>query len=400
MRRAAGSSSVPEALIGRTYRQLWPDTVTDGTLSLYRRVVQERVATVRTVYYDRASVAGHFEFRIGPYGDGFLARFVDLSKLTVGPQSEGGARLYDALDAALDGFALLRAIRGEDDGIVDFTCEYVNETGAKLAGRTAEELVGRRVSEVSPGSQEWGLFDRYRVVADGGRPWREQLNSQVTGQVWDLKIVCVELGFVAVSYREITEQIGQQEQLEHAVEQARAAADRTAHLQSVTAALQTVTAAFVAASTPQEVYAAMAAVMRPAAGAQGLAVLLAQRSRLVLAHHVGYEPHVVEQLRELPLPHQYPAAEAAISGQPRRPRSPREAVRPGRSCPWSPPGRCSARWSSATASRGSSTPTSRPPWSRSAAWARRRCSGRCCSRRSCPSPRTCNGRCCPAPYRR
>ena len=76
-----------DELIGRTYRQLWPETVTDGTLPLYRRVVQERVPVVRTVYYDRATVAGHFEFRVMPFGDGFVARFVDLSKLTMGPRA-------------------------------------------------------------------------------------------------------------------------------------------------------------------------------------------------------------------------------------------------------------------------------------------------------------------------
>jgi PAS domain-containing protein len=36
-----------DELTGRTYRQLWPETVTDGTLPLYRRVVQERVTVVR-----------------------------------------------------------------------------------------------------------------------------------------------------------------------------------------------------------------------------------------------------------------------------------------------------------------------------------------------------------------
>jgi PAS domain-containing protein len=240
----------PQALVGRTYRQLWPETVTDGTLPLYRRVVQERVAMVRTVYYDRASVAGHFEFRIGPYGDGFLARFVDLAKLTMGPQSEGGARLYEALDAAFDGFTLLRAVRDDDGVIADFSCEYVNEIGAKLAGRTVEDLIGRLVSEVSPASLESGLFDRYRQVAEGGRPWRQQFTAQASGQVWDLKIVHVEMGFVAVSYREITEQMGHQEQLERVAEQAQAAAARAAHLQAVTAALQAVTEAFVAANTP------------------------------------------------------------------------------------------------------------------------------------------------------
>ncbi|MDT5036031.1 MAG: hypothetical protein QOE03_1216, partial [Micromonosporaceae bacterium] len=86
-----------QELIGRRYRQLWPETVTDGTLPLYIGVVRDRVPAVRTVYYDRASVAGHFEFRVVPFGDGFVARFVDLSKLTMGSQTEGGARLYDAL---------------------------------------------------------------------------------------------------------------------------------------------------------------------------------------------------------------------------------------------------------------------------------------------------------------
>jgi serine phosphatase RsbU (regulator of sigma subunit) len=81
--------------------------------------------------------------------------------------------------------------------------------------------------------------------------------------------------------------------------------------------LQAVTEAFVAASTPADVYAAMDQVMRPAAGGQGLAVLLRDRDRLLLAHHAGYEPVVVAQLRELPLTHQYPAAQVSISGQAR-----------------------------------------------------------------------------------
>ncbi len=324
---AAGSRFLarsPHDLVGRTYRQLWPETVTDGTLPLYRRVVQERVAMVRTVYYDRVSVAGHFEFRIGPYGDGFLARFVDLAKLTMGPPSEGGARLYDALDAAFDGFTLLRAVRDGDGVIVDFTCEYVNEIGAKLTGRTAEDLIGRPVSEVSPGSTEYGLFDRYRQVAEGGRPWLQQFSSAVTGQVWEIKIVRVDLGFVAVSYREITEQVGQQEQLQRAAEEARAAAARTERLQAVTAALQKVTEAFVAANTPAEVYAAMDQVMRPAAGGHGLAVLLLEHDRLVLRHHAGYEPEIIENLRELPLSHPYPAADVTVTGEARYLHSPTE----------------------------------------------------------------------------
>src|SRR5690242_20199756 len=166
-----------EELIGRTYRQLWPETVTDGTLPLYRRVVQERVSAVRTVYYDRPSLAGHFEIRIMPFGDGFVARFVDLSKLMMGADSEGGARLYDALDAAFDGFALLRAVRDDAGTIVDFTREYVNQVGAKLAGRSVEDLIGHRLAAQPSNATEAGLVPYLRAVAETGETWQHQVTS-------------------------------------------------------------------------------------------------------------------------------------------------------------------------------------------------------------------------------
>src|SRR5436190_1277806 len=85
---------------------------------------------------------------IPPCGDGFAARFVDLSQLTLLPISGGGPRLYDALDAAFDGFALLRAERDVAGRITDFVCVYVNQIGAKLSERSQEDVVGRRVTEL------------------------------------------------------------------------------------------------------------------------------------------------------------------------------------------------------------------------------------------------------------
>src|SRR4051795_5718440 len=176
-----------DELIGRTYRQLWPETVTDGTPPLYRQVVQERVPAMRTVYYDRATVTGHFEIRVVPFGDGFVARFVDLSKLTMGSETDGGARLYDALDAAFDGFALLRAVRDDGGGIVDFTLEFVNQVGAKLAGRAVEDLIGQRIVARPSGATQVELVPHLRTVAETGEAWHHQLTSADTAQVWQLK---------------------------------------------------------------------------------------------------------------------------------------------------------------------------------------------------------------------
>jgi serine phosphatase RsbU (regulator of sigma subunit)/PAS domain-containing protein len=304
----------PDELVGRTYRELWPETVTDGTLPRYRQVVNDRVPLNRTVYYDRATVSGHFEFRVVPFGDGFVARFVDLTRLTLGPEASAGVHLYDALDAAFDGFALLRAVRDDTGAIEDFTREYVNQVGAKLAGRTVEDLVGGRIRD-SDGDTR--LFGPLCQVTDDGEVWQERLTAPGTAQVWEVKIARVDVDVVAVSYRDITDHVDQQEQLARGAAAVHAAAIRTDALQAVTAAL-------VAASTPDEVYAAMGTVLRPSAGGNGLVVLLAEDGRLVLRYHAGYEPDVVSRLRELPLTHPYPAVRVGTDGEPRFLRSPAE----------------------------------------------------------------------------
>ncbi|GAB1691957.1 SpoIIE family protein phosphatase [Krasilnikovia sp. M28-CT-15] len=299
-----------DELIGRTYRELWPETVTDGTLPLYRHVVQQRVPAARTVYYDRMNLTGHFEVRLVPFGDGFVARFVDLSKLTMGSQTEGGARLYDALDAAFDGFTLLRAVRDECGAIIDFVRDYTNQIGAKLAGHTVEELVGRRVVEQPSGAADVHLFPYLKAVAETGETWQQQVSSPSTAQIWELKAVRIGAGIVAVSYRDITESVDYQRQLERSAALARSAAYWTGALQAVTAAL-------VAASTAEEVFLALGTVVRPSAQGHGLAVLLIEQGRMVLRYHAGYEDHVVAQLRELPMTHPYPATTVAATGEPR-----------------------------------------------------------------------------------
>jgi serine phosphatase RsbU (regulator of sigma subunit) len=296
-------------LVGRRYRDLWPETMTDGTLPYYTEVVETRKSRVRTVYYDRATVSGHFETRISPCGDGFAARFVDLSKLVLQPTSQTGPRLYDILDAAFDGFLLLRAERDDEAQIVDFTCEYVNQIGAKLSGRTPEELIGRRVREISPRSVETGLLTRCVEVAESGAPWRREVDNTESDQVWEIKISRADQDYVAVSYRDVTERVKQQERIARSESQARRSAERTASLQAVTAALA-------AASTPAEVYAVMGAVVRPSAGGHGLMVLVRDEGRLTMRFHAGYEAALVDRLRAIPVHDSHPIARSVRDGEP------------------------------------------------------------------------------------
>ncbi|GAA2333531.1 SpoIIE family protein phosphatase [Dactylosporangium salmoneum] len=297
-------------LVGGHYRRLWPDTVNDATMPLYRKVVETREPVTRTVYYDRPSLSGHFELWIGPSGDGFAVRFVDLRTVTLGPQSAGGTRLYEVLDAAFDGFTLLRAVRDPDGEVRDFVCEYVNAVGAALTGRPAEETIGRSWAELATGPAELALAERWTEVVTGGAPWRSRLEYPETDQVWEVSAARAGADSVAVSFRDVSGQAAQQERIERSMAQARRAAERNAALQAVTAAL-------VAASTAADVYAAIGAVLRPSAGGQGLALLLRQGEHLELTYHAGYEPQVVERLRTLPLTHPYPATQVARTGRAR-----------------------------------------------------------------------------------
>ncbi|MFG1605204.1 SpoIIE family protein phosphatase [Actinoplanes sp. NPDC049265] len=290
-------------LVGRRYRELWPETVHDGTLPLYRSVVETGRPATRTVFYDRSTVSGHFELNVGPYGDGFLVRFIDLRQVTVSPRSDGGSRLYDLIDAAFDGFTVLRPVHDADGEITDFVCEYVNQLGAKLTGRAVEDVIGHRLSEISPEAWPDGLFERYRTVVRSGEPWRQELSYPSISQVWEIKIGRDGAGFVAISFREITEQVRRERQLADSVARA--------------GALESVTNALVAASTTTDVYAAIGAVLRPSAGGESLALLLRDDEHLRLSFHAGYEPDVAARLAELPIGHPYPATAVARTGRPR-----------------------------------------------------------------------------------
>jgi serine phosphatase RsbU (regulator of sigma subunit)/PAS domain-containing protein/anti-sigma regulatory factor (Ser/Thr protein kinase) len=311
-----------EELVGRRYRELWPETVHDETLLLYTGVVRTREPAVRTVYYERSTVAGHFEIRVVPWGDGFAARFVDLSKLTV-PGSNTGARLFDVLDAAFDGFMLLRATdssarpsREASPGgpptppVTDFVCEFVNQTGAKLSGSTPEDLIGRRAREFASAGVDVGLLDQGAAVLRTGETWHREVASADLARVWDIKISRADPDRIAVSYRDVTERVRQQQRIALGEVQARHSAERMAALQKLTAALA-------AASTPAEVYAVIGSLVRPSAGGAGLVVLLRDQGRLTVHHDTGYERPVIERLDGLPLTHGYPATQVVRTGQPR-----------------------------------------------------------------------------------
>lgn len=79
--------------------------------------------------------------------------------------------LASVLDSSLDGIIAFSSVRNQANEIVDFTIDFVNKPCERIVGKTAEQMLHRRLLELFPGNVQDGLFDAYIQVAETGRPF-------------------------------------------------------------------------------------------------------------------------------------------------------------------------------------------------------------------------------------
>ena len=124
---------------------------------------------------------------------------------------EAERRFRDALDTLIDHVTIARSVRDEAGTIVDFEIAFVNRPSIDGAGRSASELVGRRVCELYPLWRDSGMFDRFVQVVDTGRAhiadrmsYDDILDdgSRISGY-WDLRVSRLDDGYIAAS-RDVT----------------------------------------------------------------------------------------------------------------------------------------------------------------------------------------------------
>jgi diguanylate cyclase (GGDEF)-like protein len=77
-------------------------------------------------------------------------------------------RFIAATEHSLDGFYILRSVRGEDGAIADFEFTYLNQNGERLLGLPREQILGSHLCARLPINRVGGFFDAYtQVVASG-----------------------------------------------------------------------------------------------------------------------------------------------------------------------------------------------------------------------------------------
>jgi len=141
-------------------------------------------------------------------------------------------RFRGSQEASLQGFALLKAVRDRDAGIVDFVIQYVNPRGAAMAGGKPADFIGRTLLERMPGIGSRGLFSALvRVVETGEASDDEGRHDPETPARW-FRAMAVKVGDgVAMSYFDVTDRRRLENALtERAVELQRADANKSQFL--------------------------------------------------------------------------------------------------------------------------------------------------------------------------
>lgn len=121
------------------------------------------------------------------------------------------ARFRMSVEAMLDPFAILIAMRDATGTIVDFAIEFANEPLIRLFGLETGHVITSSLLRALPAHATSGLFDAYRGVVDTGLPYvrdevvlEDQLaNGNLVRLAMDLRVVRLGDG-VAVSGREVS----------------------------------------------------------------------------------------------------------------------------------------------------------------------------------------------------
>jgi signal transduction histidine kinase/CheY-like chemotaxis protein len=144
----------------------------------------------------------------------------DITERKVAEQqlAESEARFRAAQESSLDGFMIFEPVTDKSGGIADLKVVYVNPIAAKYCQNAPEQMEGRRIGDLLPGTKAPGNFiERTRRIIEGGNSAEfllEYVADDIVGTFRDL--VAPFGAYVAVTIRDDTELVRDAKALERA----------------------------------------------------------------------------------------------------------------------------------------------------------------------------------------
>ncbi len=126
------------------------------------------------------------------------------------------ARFLAATERSLDGFYILKAVRGDESEITDFAFTYLNHNGELLLGLPRQQVLGAHLCVLLPINRTGGFFEDYARVVRTGEPIVHEFPSQPGDEAtrWMRhQVVRLDDG-IAITASDITER-KRSEQLAH-----------------------------------------------------------------------------------------------------------------------------------------------------------------------------------------
>ena len=166
-------------VMGRRLLELWPGTAQSPIWAMYRHLMETGEPIVLDDFMYTGMIAGRaataiFEIRATRLGDGFLQNFREVTGRYRMQQdlAESENRFRSAVDALLDPFFMLSAVRDDQGRIAELEYRYVNQAALRLYNMSEQEVVGHGQLELFPSVRELGIFDTYVDAIETGTPTR------------------------------------------------------------------------------------------------------------------------------------------------------------------------------------------------------------------------------------
>jgi PAS domain S-box-containing protein len=215
-----------EAMVGRRYRDLFPELAGTGTFELLERIVDTGEPVVMREYRlelvrDGERRPAVFDFSARPTRDaagavtGVMGVAVDVTEaVTRREQAEALATrlaaseelFRGAQETSLDAFLALRSVRDAQGRVVDFDILFQNAAGVRINGVDVRRTGPRRMLEAFPGLVDLELWQRYVHTAQTGEPFQLETPYQTDGLDGWYRVLCSRVGEgIAVSFSDITE---------------------------------------------------------------------------------------------------------------------------------------------------------------------------------------------------
>lgn len=163
-----------QELTGKRALQAFPNLKKAGIFAMFKDVVESGVSLDTEVFYNYDGLNNWFRLSSTKLNDGFLLSLKDITKrkLSELEVQRHADLLKTIVDTAFGGMALLKAIRDEQDQIVDFEYEFANPVKAAHLAIPLDELIGNTLQTLFPAVKQSGMWERLMQVMETGETIR------------------------------------------------------------------------------------------------------------------------------------------------------------------------------------------------------------------------------------